>query len=189
VRIVGGKFRGRKLATPRSDLIRPTSDRTRESLFSILGHRMSFEGIRVMDLVAGTGAQGLEAMSRGASYCLFVDDAPQARALLRANIEALALQASTKIFRRDATRLGPSGNIGKFDLAFLDPPYAKGLGEKAMAALLADDWLEPDALVVLEERKDALPDQLSGFRQFDHRAFGDTAIAIYQLAAKPDRDR
>lgn len=184
MRIVGGKYRGRKLAQPRSQSVRPTTDRTRESLFSILSHRLSFENLRVLDLFAGTGALGLEAMSRGAAFCLFIDDGAQARALLRANIEALSLQGNTKIFRRDATRLGPPGNLGCFDLAFLDPPYGKGLGEVAMLGLLRESWLTSDAIVVLEERKGALPQAALGFEEIDRRTFGDTEIAIYRVESQ-----
>lgn len=179
MRIVSGKFRGKKLATPRSDAIRPTTDRTRESLFNILAHRLTFHDARVIDLFAGTGALGLEAMSRGARFGLFVDEGAEARALLRTNIEAMALQGNTKIFRRDATKLGPAGNLGEFDIAFLDPPYGKGLGEAAMAALLDGGWLAAGAIIVLEERKDALPQQVAGYTLIDHREFGDTAIAIF----------
>ena len=142
MRIVSGKFRGKRLASPRSDSIRPTSDRTRESLFNILAHKRSLQDVRVMDLFAGTGALGLEALSRGGGFCLFIDEGAEARALLRTNIEAMSLEGNTKIFRRDATKPGPAGSLGKFDLAFLDPPYGKQLGEKAMAALLEGELVE-----------------------------------------------
>src|SRR5688572_5079013 len=133
MRVVGGTFRGRALAAPQHDGLRPTSDRVRESIFNILLHGISdfsVEGLRVMDLFAGTGALGIEALSRGAAYCLFVEDQPGARALIRTNVEAMDLTGRTKIFRRDATDLGPASNVERHGLAFLDPPYGKGLGEK-----------------------------------------------------------
>jgi len=123
VRIVGGRLRGRALAAPKSQGIRPTADRLRESLFNILMHPYDdpVTGARVLDLFAGTGALGLEAISRGAAFALFVDDGAEARALLRQNVESLSLAAVTRIFRRDATRLGPAHPLEPFGLAFLDP--------------------------------------------------------------------
>ncbi len=180
MRIVGGKFRGRRLQPPSSDRIRPTTDRTRESLFNILGHKFEFEARRVIDLFAGTGALGLEAISRGCSYGMFVEDSAEGRGLLTSNIAALGLQANCRIFKRDAAKLGEAGEIEPFDLAFLDPPYGKGLGEKAIAALLAGKWLAQGALVVLEERTDALPDTVEGLEEIDRRQFGDTSILFLQ---------
>src|SRR5580765_3936952 len=134
MRVVGGRLRGRALTAPKSQAIRPTADRLRESLFNILVHGYGdpVSGARVLDLFAGTGALGLEAISRGAAFALFVDDGAEARALLRANVEALGLGGVTRIFRRDATKLGPAHPVEPFDLAFLDPPYGKGLAEKAL---------------------------------------------------------
>ena len=132
----------------------------------------------MIDLFAGTGALGLEALSRGAAYCLFVDDSAEGRALLRTNIEQLGLQGSTRIFRRDATRLGPCGNMPPYDMAFLDPPYGRELGTRALSALREGGWLTPDALVVLEESTAAMPGAVEGFEMLDTRIYGDTAIAI-----------
>ncbi len=177
MRIVGGRFRGRALAAPRHDGLRPTSDRVREAMFNILLHGVdgfSLEGARAIDLFAGTGALGLEALSRGAGYCLFVEDAPEARALIRTNIEAMGLTGVTRIFRRDAADLGPAGTMKPYDLAFLDPPYGQGLGERALAQLRDGAWLVPGAVIVLEERASAeaaLPD---GFEEIDRRSWGDT---------------
>lgn len=179
MRIVGGRFRGRPLAAPKGMTTRPTSDRVRESLFNILEHGeagIDFAGIRVLDLFAGTGALGLEALSRGAAFCLFVEDDAEARGAIRANIEALGLTGQTKVWRRDATKLGPCAPMAPFGLAFADPPYGKGLGEKALAAASAGGWLAPGATVVLEEREGlevALP---PGFTLTDRRAYGDTAL-------------
>src|SRR5882757_11539601 len=132
MRIVGGRLRGRTLAAPKSQNVRPTSDRLRESLFNILLHAYGdpVSGARVLDLFAGTGALGLEALSRGAVFALFVDDGADARALLRENVEALGLGGATRVFRRDAVKLGDSHPIAPFSLVFLDPPYGQGLAEK-----------------------------------------------------------
>src|SRR5262245_49910269 len=128
MRIVGGQHRGRALAAPRGQDIRPTSDRLRESLFNILAHAYGdpVSGARVLDLFAGTGALGLEAISRGAAFALLVDEGAEARALIRENVATLGLGGVTKIFRRDATRLGPAHPVEPFSLAFLDPPYGQG---------------------------------------------------------------
>src|SRR3982751_5050600 len=148
MRVVGGRLRGRALAAPNSQAIRPTADRLRESLFNILIHAYgdSVSGARVLDLFAGTGALGLEALSRGASFALFVDDGAEARALMRQNIETLGLAAATRIFRRDATKLGPAHPVEPFSLAFLDPPYGKGLGERSLVSAREGGWLANDAL-------------------------------------------
>src|SRR5438876_8804733 len=133
MRIVGGQFRGRPLAAPAHEGTRPTSDRVREAIFNILARGtpgFGLAGSRVLDLFAGTGALGLEALSRGAAYCLFVEQEADARALIRRNVEALVLTGVTKIFRRDAAALGPAGRNGGFSLAFLDPPYGHGLAEQ-----------------------------------------------------------
>jgi 16S rRNA (guanine966-N2)-methyltransferase len=153
VRIVAGRFRGKSLAAPQSRDIRPTSDRLRESMFNILAHGFDdpIEDARVLDLFSGTGALGLEALSRGARFCLFVEEAAEARGLIRTNVEALGLGGATKLWRRDATKLGPRSAVEPFDLAFLDPPYGKGLADAALAAIVDGDWLKPGALVVVEE--------------------------------------
>src|SRR5262249_18724203 len=153
MRIVGGRLRGRNLASPASRDIRPTADRLRESVFNILMHAYGdpISGARVLDLFAGTGALGIEAISRGAAFALFVDNGAEARALLRNNVEALALGGVTKVFRRDATNLGPAHPVEPFSLVFLDPPYGKGLADKALASLREGGWLTLDALLVVEE--------------------------------------
>src|SRR6185295_10828377 len=145
MRIVGGRLRGRALAAPKSQAIRPTADRLRESLFNILVHAYGdpVVGARVLDLFAGTGALGLEAVSRGAAFALFVDDAAAARALLRENVATLGLGGTTRIFRRDATRLGPAHPLDPFGLVFLDPPYGKKLAEKALVSARDGGWLAP----------------------------------------------
>lgn len=179
MRIVSGKFKGRALATPAHEGLRPTSDRVRESIFNILAHGIEdFEisGARVIDLFAGTGALGLEAMSRGAGYCLFVEEGIEARALIRTNVEAFGLTGEARIFRRDATDLGPAGTMQPFDLAFLDPPYGKGLAEKSLSALALGNWLAPGALCVVEERAGIPLTGPTGYLQCDHRTWGETQV-------------
>jgi 16S rRNA (guanine966-N2)-methyltransferase len=182
MRIVGGSLRGRVLKAPQSQSIRPTSDRLRESMFDILAHAYGdpVAGANVVDLFAGTGALGLEALSRGAARVLFVDDGTQARALLRANIEALGAGGVTRVFRRDATKLGaaPPGEV--FSLAFLDPPYGKDLAAPALAALVSGGWLAPHALVVIEEEAGARVDLPEGLIERETRRYGDTQIIIAQ---------
>lgn len=178
MRIIGGRFKGRSLAAPASRAIRPTSDRLRETIFNILGHAYDdrIEGARVIDLFAGTGALGFEALSRGASFALFVDEGAEARALLRDNTETLGVGGSTRIVRRDATRLGAAPAGPPFTLAFLDPPYGRGLAEAALLALDGGGWLASGALCVVEEAA-AGPFLLpAGFDELDRRVQGDTAI-------------
>jgi 16S rRNA (guanine966-N2)-methyltransferase len=182
VRIVGGEFRGRSLATPKSNDIRPTSDRTRESLFNIIGHvyPQALDGARVMDVFAGTGAVGLEAVSRGCKSALFVENGVEGRGLLWENIDSLGLHGRTRILRRDATNLGPSNNIEPFDFLFADPPYGKGLGEKAMLSAHAGNWLAPGALAILEERADINPVVDPVFKLLESRTFGDTRMDFFR---------
>lgn len=186
MRIVAGKFRGRAIAAPSHEGLRPTSDRVRESVFNILAHGIpGFEltGSRVIDLFAGTGALGLEALSRGAAYCLFVEDDADARALIRTNIESFGLTGETRIFRRDATDLGRAGNMESYAIAFLDPPYGKGLAEKALAILGDGKWLQPGAIVVLEERAGVAIDFSPRYSVIDARDYGDTAITFLRFEA------
>ena len=183
MRVVGGRLRGRNLAAPSSQAIRPTADRLRESLFNILVHAYDnpLEGARVLDLFAGTGALGIEAASRGAKFTLFVDNGAEARALLRNNVEALALGGVTKVFRRDATNLGPAHPVEPFSVAFLDPPYGKGLAEQALASLREGGWLVPGALVVVEEAKAtgfAAPER---FEELERRAYDDTEFVFLRV--------
>lgn len=181
MRIVAGKFRGTPLATPKDQSIRPTSDRVREALFNILAHGLhdfELEGARVLDLFAGTGTLGLEALSRGAKFCLFVEHSASARALIRRNVEHLGVAGITKIYRRDATKMGGPGSLAPFDLAFLDPPYGNGYGELALAAARDQGWLLDNAICVLEESADAAIAIPGGFEPMDQRTYGDTQILI-----------
>jgi 16S rRNA (guanine966-N2)-methyltransferase len=177
VRVVAGKFRGRALATPAHEGLRPTSDRVRESVFNILAHGIAdfaLEGVRVIDLFAGTGALGIEALSRGAAYCLFVEENADARALIRRNVEAFGLAGETRIFRRDATDLGPAASRDRYGLAFLDPPYGKGLGVRALKSLADGNWLTDGAIAVLEERSGFAAEFPAPFTLLDRRSWGDT---------------
>jgi len=178
MRIVAGRHRGKALAAPNGQDIRPTSDRVRESVFNILAHGIGAEiaGARVLDLFAGTGALGLEAMSRGAAFALFVEESAEARGLIRRNAEALGLMGATKIFRRDATNLGDSGAMAPFGLVFADPPYGKGLAGRALASAAAGGWLAPGAIAVVEESGEAEFPPPAGFTLLDSRAYGGTAI-------------
>lgn len=182
VRIVGGEFRGRALAAPKTQAIRPTTDRSRESLFNILSHSYpeALDGTRVLDLFAGTGAVGIEALSRGARSAVFVESGVEGRGVIQKNIENFGLQGRTRLFRRDATKLGASGTMGAFDLVFADPPYGKGLGDMALASAARGGWIAQGALVVLEEEISAQPDPGQGFQLLDSRAFGDTIMRLFR---------
>jgi 16S rRNA (guanine966-N2)-methyltransferase len=183
MRIVGGRLGGRTLAAPKSQAIRPTTDRLRESLFNILAHGYGdpITGARVLDLFAGTGALGLEAMSRGAAFALFIDDGAESRALMRQNVEALGLGGVTRIFRRDATRLGVVHPNAPFGLVFLDPPYRKGLAEKSLASLHDGGWVTPDALVVVEEAADAGFAAPPGLAEIERRRYDDTEFTFLRV--------
>jgi 16S rRNA (guanine966-N2)-methyltransferase len=189
MRIIGGRHRGLTLAglgagDPGGHL-RPTSDRVRESLFNLLAHGdygdpPQPEGRRVLDLFAGTGALGLEALSRGAAQATFVDRGTRALALLRRNVALLGAEEATRVISRDATRLGRNPGDA-FDLVFLDPPYAQGLGERAIASAIAGGWVAPGALVVWEEAVDPHPPP--GLTLRDSRRYGETMIAIFRSTA------
>src|SRR5580698_5987628 len=185
MRIVGGRLKGRTLLTPSSRAMRPTSERLRESIFDILEHRFpgQIEGVRVVDLFAGTGALAIEAVSRGARFALFVDNGAEARAILRANVEALALGGVTRIWRADVVKLGSAPAGGPFALAFVDPPYGQGLAYPALASLVEGGWLEPNALCVVEEAAKAEIAAPAGLALIDERVYGDTKILIFQTGA------
>lgn len=180
MRIVGGDWRGRRLATPRSDAIRPTSDRLREALFNVLAHAYDdpVPGARILDLFAGTGALSFEALSRGAAYALLVDEGVEARAVIRENIESFGAEGRTRLFRRDATKLGPSGTTGRFSLLFCDPPYGRALAPAALQAAAEGGWLAPGALAVVEEAAGAVVVLPAGFSELERRPYGDTAVTI-----------
>lgn len=188
MRIVGGKFKGRGLAGPADHATRPTSDRVREAIFNILAHGVAdfaLAGTRVLDLFAGTGAMGLEAISRGSRFCQFVEESAEARGLIRRNADGLGVIGLVKIWRRDATKLGPCAPQPAFDLIFADPPYGKGLGEKALTSLVEDGWLNPGAVVVLEEAASATVSEMPGLRLLDTRTYGDTQVRFYRAGPTP----
>jgi 16S rRNA (guanine966-N2)-methyltransferase len=184
MRVVAGRLRSRPIAAPKSDAVRPTSDRLREALFNILTHAYDdrVTNARVLDLFAGTGALGIEAVSRGAAYVLFVDEGVEARALLRDNVEQLGLGGVTRIFRRDATKLGPAHPLDPFDLVFADPPYGKELAEKALVSARDGGWLKPDALLVVEEAADAGFIAPDGFEELERRRYDDTEFVFLRVS-------
>ncbi|TYO89542.1 16S rRNA (guanine(966)-N(2))-methyltransferase RsmD [Oceanicella actignis] len=187
MRVVGGALRGRRLAAPGAAgggaaHLRPTADRVREALFNILAHGVPDQppppqGRRVLDLFAGTGALGVEALSRGAERATFVDDLPAARALIRENVENLGLIGRARILRRDATRLGPCRER-PYDLVFLDPPYAQGLGERALGSAQEGGWLAPGALIVWEEAAEVEPALPAWAELVDARRMGPASLRI-----------
>lgn len=184
MRIIAGKFRGTALASvgkgDQGAHLRPTTDRVRESLFNVLlGGKFGdpISDARVLDLFAGTGALGLEALSRGAATVTFVDDGRKSLSLIRENIRITRSKPETSIIARDATRL-PANTGAAHDLIFLDPPYGKGLGEKALSAALAGGWVASGALVVWEESAPQLAPE--GFAPLDHRKYGDTHVTFLE---------
>lgn len=197
MRITGGTARGRNIAGPKAGctLIRPTSDRVREALFNII--RAEIPGSRVLDLYAGTGALGLEALSRGASCAVFVDQSRQALELIQHNLErSFSNKANSAVAQLD---LAQTGSIGKlhsrlpadlsFELIFLDPPYEKGLAEKTIAALAQSDLLHQDTLLIAEERKNTqLAEQYGKLQLVDHRSYGETSLWLYRLSKENRND-
>ena len=178
MRIVGGRFRGRAIAGPQSDAIRPTSDRAREAIFNILVSRSGpdFSGRRVLDLFAGTGAMSLEALSRGADAAVLIDTGIEARALIRDAIDTFGLGGSTRVLKRDACSMGPNEKYAPFDLVFCDPPYSQGLGETALLSAAKGGWLVPGADIVLEERRGQNVDLPQGFELVDQRHYGEAEV-------------
>ena len=182
MRIIGGTFRGQKLSAPEGDRVRPTADRVREAMFNILQHGdHPIDGARVLDLFAGSGALGLEALSRGALQAVFVDDHAGSRGVIRDNIETIGVTGQTKVFRRDATHLGdmPKGAPGPFDLVFLDPPYGTGLAKLAIASALSGGWLAPGAQIVIECGADE-DLSLDSLTLISERIYGDTKVLFLE---------
>lgn len=182
MRIVGGSFKGRPLRAPAGRATRPTSDRAREAIFNVLSHAPwspGLEGRRVLDLFAGSGAMGLEALSRGAAFALFVETDEAARGAIRANIEALGLFGATRVHRRNAADLGqkPAGLGAPFDLVFCDPPYGESLAQLTLPRLGPGGWIAPNALIVLETgAEEAIA--IAGFVARDARIYGAAKIAF-----------
>ena len=188
MRIVSGEFRGKAIATPPGERTRPTSDRARQAVFNILEHAAWSPGVRdlrVIDLFAGSGALGFEALSRGAAFCLFVETDEQARGAIRRNVDAMGLFGCTRVHRRDATDLGtrPGADGPAFDLAFLDPPYGQGLGERALARLAEGGWLADGAVAMLERGGDEPDFDVAGFEKLDARDYGAARVPFLRFAA------
>lgn len=189
MRITGGKFARQQLHAPKGDNTRPATDRTREALFNILSHGRHGDVLtnaRVLDLFAGSGSYGFEALSRGAKFCLFVETAAGARGAIRENIDQLGLFGQCRIHRRSATSLGqrPSSFSDPFDLVFLDPPYAKGLGTQALAGLTGTGWLSEEALILYECGKKETP-ETPGFTLLEERVWGATKMLFLRPEFRP----
>ncbi len=181
MRIVAGEWRGRKLVAPAGDATRPTADRTRETLFSMLVSRLgSFEGLSVADLFAGSGALGLEALSRGAASCLFVEQDPAALRALRVNIAALHAQSQSEVRASSVLALGPAK--APLDLLLLDPPYAGGAGEVALDRLVRLGWIGPASWVSLETGAAETP-QIKALEIVAERRVGKARLSLLRLAA------
>ena len=187
MRIVSGEFRGKTLVAPAGQATRPTSDRARQAVFNILEHApwsAGLRGQRVIDLFAGSGALGFEALSRGAAFCLFVETDEAARGAIRQNIDGMGLFGRTRVHRRDATQLGvrPGADGPAFNLAFLDAPYGQGLGETALAKLAEGGWLAAGAIVVFERGADEGSFNVEGYERLDERRYGAAAVHFLKLA-------
>lgn len=188
MRIVAGSLKGRVIVAPEGQGTRPTSDRARQAIFNVLEHAAwgePLEGMRVIDLYAGSGALGFEAISRGAAFGLFVETDDEARGAIRENADAYGLMGRTRVHRRSAIDLGarPGPVAEAFDLAFLDPPYGKGLGEQTLVKLLDGLWLKPGALVVFERGSDEPEIDTPGYQRLDARDYG--AARVLFLRASP----
>lgn len=183
LRIIAGQWRGRKLAAPQGDTTRPTADRTRETLFSMLLSRLgSFEGLAVADLFAGSGALGLEALSRGAASCLFVEQDPAAIRAIRSNIANLKAQPACNVVASSVLSLGPARQ--QPDLIFLDPPYGTGAGDVAIDKLNRLGWIAPGTWISIETAVDETP-KLKGFEIDAERKVGKARITLARLPASP----
>ncbi|MCI0598847.1 MAG: 16S rRNA (guanine(966)-N(2))-methyltransferase RsmD [Beijerinckiaceae bacterium] len=183
MRIIGGRFKGRVLKSAASDSVRPTSDRLRETIFNILAHAYGnpVEGARVIDLFAGTGAMGFEAISRGAAFALLVDNGIKAYQTIRANSNALELSGWSRVLRRDARKLATAPEGESFSLAFVDPPYGRGFVLPTLKSLRNGGWLDKDALVIVEESAGAVAALPDGFALRETRRFGTTQIVFASL--------
>lgn len=187
MRIVAGSLKGRAITTPDGQNTRPTSDRARQAIFNVLEHASwaePLDGARVIDLYAGSGALGYEAVSRGAAFALFVEIDDEARGAIRENADAWGLMGRTRVHRRSATDLGvrpgPAGEA--FDIAFLDPPYGKGLGEQTLARLLEGNWLKPGATVVFERGSDEPEIDTPGYERLDARDYGAARVLFLKVS-------
>jgi 16S rRNA (guanine966-N2)-methyltransferase len=188
VRIVAGSLKGRSIVAPEGQGTRPTSDRARQAVFNVLEHAAwaePLDGMRVIDLYAGSGALGFEALSRGAAFALFVETDEDARGAIRENADAYGVMGRTRVHRRSATDLGvrPRSDGVPFDLAFLDPPYRQGLGEQTLPALLAGGWLKPGAIVVYERGSDEPDIDTPGYERLDVRDYGAARVLFLRAGS------
>ena len=187
MRIVSGSLKGRAISTPEGATTRPTSDRARQAVFNVLEHAAwsePLDGMRVLDLFAGSGALGFEALSRGAVFCLFVETDDAARGCIRENADSFGLMGASRVHRRSAVDLGPRpGATGEaFDIVFMDPPYRKGLGEVALERLLSGNWLKPGALVIFERGSEEPPIETPGYLQLDIRQYGAAQVMFLKVS-------
>lgn len=183
MRIIAGEFKGRTITAPAGQATRPTTDRTREAIFNVLSHApwaVSLKGARVIDGFAGSGALGIEALSRGADFCLFVETASAARGTIRTNIEKFGLFGKTRIHRRSATDLGgkPASAGPPFGLVFLDPPYGYNLAPAALTSLAEGGWLTSGALAAVETAADEPVPQVPHWEELDVRAYGPATVTF-----------
>ncbi len=186
MRIVAGSLKGRAILAPEGQNTRPTSDRARQAIFNVLEHASwgeSLHEMRVMDIYAGSGALGFEALSRGAAFALFVEIDDGARGVIRENMDAYGLFGRGRVHRRSAIDLGERpGSVGEaFDLAFLDPPYAKGLGEQTLERLREGQWLKPGAIVVFERGSDEPDIDTPGYERLDARDYGAARVLFLRV--------
>ncbi|MBU1385025.1 MAG: 16S rRNA (guanine(966)-N(2))-methyltransferase RsmD [Alphaproteobacteria bacterium] len=186
MRIVAGSLKGRSIVAPDGQGTRPTSDRARQAVFNVLEHAAwaePLDGLRVIDLYAGSGALGFEAISRGAAFALFVETDDEARGSIRENADAYGVMGRTRVHRRSAVELGvrPGSDGEAFDLAFLDPPYRKGLGEQTLARLLEGNWLKPGAVVVFERGSDEPEIDTPGYERLDARDYGAARVLFLRV--------
>jgi 16S rRNA (guanine966-N2)-methyltransferase len=172
---------------PKGQSVRPTADRARQALFNVLEHAPwgvgIWQGVRVIDGFAGSGALGLEALSRGAAFCLFVDPDRAARTAIEANLTRLTCGDRARVLGQDMTRLGARGGEAAFDLAFLDPPYGSGLAESALATLGDGGWLSPGALAVVERGEGEGALEAAGFGLLDERTWGKARVTFLRATA------
>ncbi|HRJ65389.1 16S rRNA (guanine(966)-N(2))-methyltransferase RsmD [Brevundimonas sp. UBA2416] len=186
MRIVAGSLKGRSIVAPEGQGTRPTSDRARQAVFNVLEHAAwaePLDGMRIMDLYAGSGALGFESISRGAAFALFVETDDEARGAIRENADAYGVMGRTRVHRRSATDLGPRpGSDGEaFDMAFLDPPYRKGLGEQTLQRLLEGNWLKAGAVVVFERGSDEPEIDTPGYERLDARDYGAARVLFLRV--------
>jgi len=190
VRVIGGTARGRRLAAPRGERVRPTSDRVKEALYSILTSLLgNLEGSRVLDLFAGTGNLGIEALSRGCKEAVFVDSHRDSAAVIRQNLIQLGFTDRGQVILKDAASAIQSlaANAAPFRIIFLDPPYRQGLAEKVLTQLAASPFVTGETIIAVEsEREEHLRDRYGRLLQFDRRVYGDTALTFFQKGTPDD---